>query len=177
MKIAMSVLGFGALFAGFLQIPGVDRGRRHFLEPTFEDSPLSHIHPSTAPSGIGLAIGAVISAIGIGLAYYIYVVAPGTTDRLRERFRRAARLPRQQVVLRRALRRARLPPGARDRPLRELRLRALRRPGARQRRPSAPSAAPASLVRSAQSGFVRAYALLVIAGFAGLGLYFLIVSS
>ena len=31
------------------------------------------------------------------------------------------------------------------------------------------------LVRAVQSGFVRAYALLLIAGFAGLGLYFLIV--
>src|SRR5204863_5610950 len=33
------------------------------------------------------------------------------------------------------------------------------------------------VVRGAQSGFVRAYALLLIGGFAGLGLYFLIVSS
>ena len=34
-----------------------------------------------------------------------------------------------------------------------------------------------ALVRGAQSGFVRAYALLLIAGFAGLGLYFLVVAS
>ena len=33
------------------------------------------------------------------------------------------------------------------------------------------------LVRVVQSGFVRGYALLLIAGFAGLALYFLIVSS
>ena len=33
------------------------------------------------------------------------------------------------------------------------------------------------VVRGAQSGFVRAYALLLIGGFAALGLYFLIVSS
>jgi NADH-quinone oxidoreductase subunit L len=33
------------------------------------------------------------------------------------------------------------------------------------------------VVRTAQSGFVRAYALLLIVGFAGLALYFLIVSS
>jgi NADH-quinone oxidoreductase subunit L len=32
-------------------------------------------------------------------------------------------------------------------------------------------------VRALQSGFVRAYALLLIAGFAGLALYFLIVST
>ena len=34
-----------------------------------------------------------------------------------------------------------------------------------------------ALVRTVQYGFVRGYALLLIAGFAGLGLYFLIVSS
>ena len=33
------------------------------------------------------------------------------------------------------------------------------------------------LVRGAQSGFVRAYALLVLGGFAALALYFLVVSS
>ena len=33
------------------------------------------------------------------------------------------------------------------------------------------------VVRGAQSGFVRAYALLLVGGFAALGLYFLIVSS
>ena len=33
------------------------------------------------------------------------------------------------------------------------------------------------IVRGAQSGFVRAYALLLVGGFAALGLYFLIVSS
>ena len=33
------------------------------------------------------------------------------------------------------------------------------------------------VVRTAQSGFVRSYALLMIAGLAGLGLYFLISSA
>jgi NADH-quinone oxidoreductase subunit L len=33
------------------------------------------------------------------------------------------------------------------------------------------------IVRGAQSGFVRAYALLLIGGFAALGLYFLIASQ
>ena len=34
-----------------------------------------------------------------------------------------------------------------------------------------------AMVRGAQSGFVRAYALLLITGFAALGLYFLVVSA
>ena len=39
------------------------------------------------------------------------------------------------------------------------------------------SAASGVVVRGAQSGFVRAYALLLIGGFAALGLYFLIASQ
>ena len=35
------------------------------------------------------------------------------------------------------------------------------------------SAGAGAVVRGAQSGFVRSYALLLIAGFAALGLYFL----
>jgi NADH-quinone oxidoreductase subunit L len=34
-----------------------------------------------------------------------------------------------------------------------------------------------SVVRGAQSGFVRAYALLLVGGFAALGIYFLVVSN
>jgi NADH-quinone oxidoreductase subunit L len=33
------------------------------------------------------------------------------------------------------------------------------------------------MVRGAQSGFIRAYALLLITGFAALGVYFLVVSA
>src|SRR4051794_35873167 len=38
MKVAMAILGFGALFAGFLQIPGVDSVVETFLDGTFEGS-------------------------------------------------------------------------------------------------------------------------------------------
>ena len=48
MKIAMGVLAFLALFAGFIQVPGVDDAITKFLEPVFADSPLAAIHPSVA---------------------------------------------------------------------------------------------------------------------------------
>ena len=41
----------------------------NFLDPVFADSPLAAIHPSSAPTGRGLAIGAAISLAGIGIAY------------------------------------------------------------------------------------------------------------
>ena len=50
MKIAMGVLAFLALFAGFIQVPGVDDAITKFLEPVFADSPLAAIHPSVAAS-------------------------------------------------------------------------------------------------------------------------------
>src|ERR1700749_4111475 len=46
MKIAMGVLAFLAIFAGFIQVPGVDEAITHFLDPVFADSPLAAIHPS-----------------------------------------------------------------------------------------------------------------------------------
>ena len=61
MKIAMSVLGFGALFAGVIQIPGVDDVVHKFLEGSFEDSALYFEVPiDRAPSGAGSAIGGIV---------------------------------------------------------------------------------------------------------------------
>src|SRR5262249_49763742 len=43
MRVAMAVLAFGALFAGFVQVPGVDNAVANFLHPVFADSPLTAI--------------------------------------------------------------------------------------------------------------------------------------
>src|ERR1700709_2225261 len=45
-KIAMAVLAFRALFAGLIQVPGVDSVVTNFLAPVFADSPLAAIEPS-----------------------------------------------------------------------------------------------------------------------------------
>ncbi len=178
MKVAMGVLGFGALFAGFLQIPGVTEVVDHFLEPTFEDSPLVR-DPPVGGRRVDRARGrhGALRRPGSALAYYMYVVEPGDDDAAARALPARPRLPAQQVVLRRALRRA----SSTGR---------CSRSGA-----SANSVfervvvqgivggtvglvrGANALVRSAQSGFVRAYALLVVAGFACLGLYFLIVAQ
>ncbi len=86
MRIAMGVLAFLALFAGFVQVPGVDKMVTNFLSPVFADSPLATIEPSNTAAWIGLAIGAVISIAGIGIAYFLYVASPETPRRLQERF-------------------------------------------------------------------------------------------
>ncbi|MDP9188975.1 MAG: NADH-quinone oxidoreductase subunit L, partial [Actinomycetota bacterium] len=50
MRVAMALLGFGALFAGLIQIPGIDHVITTFLEGTFEDSTLYADEPSAADS-------------------------------------------------------------------------------------------------------------------------------
>ncbi len=176
MRIAMAVLGFLALFAGVIQIPGVTDGLGHFLEGTFEDAPLFHIHPSTEASYIGLLIGGLISISGITLAYVCYVRNPGLTARLRSRMEPVHNFLEHKwyfdelidaLVYRPVIRVGRFANdvvervlvngivGATTGAVRELGL----------------------LVRGAQSGFIRAYALLVLGGFAALALYFLVVSN
>jgi len=176
MKVAMGVLGLLATVAGAVQIPGVTDVIDSFLEPAFEDSPLAHIHPSTSSAYIGLAVGAAMAVVGIGLAYYLYVVAPGTTDRIRARARAAYAFLSHKwyfdelydaVVYRPLIAVGSFANSVVERVvvdgLVSATVGAVRGVGV--------------LVRDAQSGFVRAYALLLIAGFAALGLYFLIVAS
>jgi NADH-quinone oxidoreductase subunit L len=83
MRIAMGILAALAVVGGALQIPGVDHVITNFLAPSLAGAPLaaaSH-EPSTGTAWIGLIIGAVIGAVGITLAYVIYVARPGTAAR------------------------------------------------------------------------------------------------
>jgi len=83
MTIAMGLLAALAVVGGVLQIPGVDHVITNFLAPSLAGAPLaatSH-EPSTGTAWIGLIIGAVIGAVGITLAYVIYVARPGTAAR------------------------------------------------------------------------------------------------
>src|SRR5438105_3744169 len=86
MRIAMSALAFLALVGGTLQIPGIDDAVTRFLDPTFADSRLAHANAGVGPAWVGLVIGALIAVAGITLAYRVWLVAPGTATRLRERF-------------------------------------------------------------------------------------------
>ena len=86
MKIAMSVLGFFALFAGLLQIPGVDEVITKFLDPSFENSIYAGLHPTVSESWQGLAEGGVISIIGISFTYWLYRVKPDVPGMLQKRF-------------------------------------------------------------------------------------------
>ncbi len=176
MRIAMGTLGFLALSAGVLQIPGVTAAMEHFLEGTFEESALFHVHPSEGAAYLGLLVGGLVAFAGIALAYFCYVARPGVTLRLRDRMRPVHDFLENKwyfdelidaVVYRPVIRLGRFANDTIERVvvngLVNTTVGVVREVGV--------------LVRGAQSGFVRAYALLVIGGFAALALYFLVVSS
>jgi len=86
MKIAMGALAVLALVGGLVQVPGIDDAVTRFLEPTFADSKYVHVEVSAGPAWLGLVIGALIAIAGVTIAYRIWVLKPGTSLRIRERF-------------------------------------------------------------------------------------------
>src|SRR3712207_5958064 len=74
MKVAMGTLAVLALVGGFLQVPNVTEVLHHFLEPTFARSEyFEELHPSDGLTALGLVLGAVLSLLGIAIAYVLWV--------------------------------------------------------------------------------------------------------
>jgi NADH-quinone oxidoreductase subunit L len=177
MKIAMSVLAFGAVVSGLLQIPGVDSGIERFLDPTFSDSRLYGLTGSTRSDWVGLIIGAVIAIIGVTIAYRIWVASPKTAPRLQQRFAAIHTLLAHKwyfdelidfVVVRPALWCGRFADGVLERIVISGTI-----TGGTVGIVRAGSAA----VRRLQTGFLRYYAAALIVGISLMTLYFLISSS
>jgi NADH-quinone oxidoreductase subunit L len=175
MRVAMSILGFGALFAGFLQIPGVTDVVEGFLEGTFEESRYAGIHPSDGAEYAGLAVGSLIALAGIAIAYYMYVLRPGISAGLIERLRALHDFLERKwyfdeaidiVFVRPSLSVGRWANSTFERYVIQ---------GLVIGATGVAKGANAG-VRGAQSGYLRSYALLLVTGFAGLGLYFLLQS-
>ena len=176
MAVAMAVLGFGALFAGLIQVPGVDNVLFSFLEPVFAGSPLSEIHPTVGAEWRGLAIGGAISLLGIATAWLLWARRPQLPALFRARLRPLYELAANKwyfdeaidfLVVRPALATGRFANRVFERFVVDGLV-----TGTEET-----VGGVSSVVRAVQNGFVRSYALLLIAGFAGLALYFLLSSS
>src|SRR5580765_2050375 len=174
--MAMAVLGFGALFAGLIQVPGVTDVLFKFLDPAFANSPLSEVHPSVGAEWRGLAIGGLISILGIATAWLLWVRQPELPALFRQRLRPVYLLCLNKwyfdeaidfLVVRPALAIGRFA----DQTFERLVVDGVVSGTAETVRGAG------GIVRVVQSGFVRSYALLLLAGFAGLALYFLLSSS
>jgi NADH-quinone oxidoreductase subunit L len=177
MKVAMGILAFLALFAGFVQVPGVDKMVTNFLSPVFSDSPLAAIEPSTTASWIGLAIGAAISLAGIGIAYFLYVASPETPRRLQERFGAVHTFLYNKwyfdeaidyLIVRPALAIGRFANRIFERYVID---------GAITGGTEETVGKAGAIVRTFQNGVVRTYGLFLVFGAVGLALYFLIQQS
>ncbi len=177
MKAAMGPLALLAIVGGYIAIPGVDNVLEKFLEPTFADSRFADTHPSTGAEWIGLVVGGAISIVGIGLAFLVYIREPGTATRLRERFPRLHDFLSHKWYF--------------DELYDAVFVRPMATAGGFGRRVIETDFVQGTIVggatgivrvgtsvaRSIQTGYLRAYALLLLLGVAGLTLYFLLNSS
>ncbi len=177
MKIAMAPLAFFALVAGVVGIPGVTDTLEHFLEPTFESSRYIDDHPSAGAEWVGLAAGGIISVASIYVAYVFFVRRRGITLELRDRFSKVHAFLFHKWYF--------------DELYDAVFVRPTATAGAFGRRvvetdfvqgfivggTTGIVRAGTSFARAIQTGFLRAYALLLLLGVAGLILYFLLASS
>ncbi|MDX6615344.1 MAG: NADH-quinone oxidoreductase subunit [Solirubrobacterales bacterium] len=176
MKVAMGVLSFLALFAGLVQIPGVDDVIHRFLAGSFIGSKFYDVVVPDKTAYIGLAVGAAIALAGIAIAALVYLRRPGTTAVLEKRFKPLHTFLFNKWYF--------------DELIDALVVRPFQALGRffndwfeRYVIQGLVNVATGFvrggnvLVRVAESGYVRSYALLLVTGFAGLALYFLVSGS
>jgi len=177
MAAAMAPLALLSVVAGLVAIPGVTDTLEHFLEPTFADSRFIDVHPSESAEYIGLAVGGAIGLLGIAIAYVLYMRRPGVTLALRDRLRPVHSFLARKWYFDELLDALFVRPtagfGRFGRTVVESALvQGLLVGGA-----SGAVRAGTSFARTIQSGYLRAYALLLFVGVSGLALYFLIASA
>jgi NADH-quinone oxidoreductase subunit L len=175
MKIAMGTLAVLALVGGLIQVPGITHGLRSFLEPAFAASkPFAEFEPSTSAAWIGLIVGAVISVLGISIAYFLWVLHPERPAAIRERFGFAHRLFVNKWYFDEAIDFLIVRPWAWAGRFAGSTIENRVVNGALVGGASGLVRAAGSAVRAAQSGYLRYYAALLLVGLTGLGAYFLI---
>jgi NADH-quinone oxidoreductase subunit L len=177
MRLAMAPLAVLSVIGGIVLIPGVTEWLDKFLEPSFGDSKHFADIPSSGAEWTGLIIGGVISLIGIGIAYRLYMQQQGTTLRLRDRARGVHGFLSNKWYFDELYDTVFVRPagafGTFGRTVIESRfvqgfvvggaLGAVR--------------AGTNVARAIENGYLRAYALVLVMGVLGLGLYFLIQSA
>jgi NADH-quinone oxidoreductase subunit L len=177
MKAAMGPLALLAIVGGYIAVPGISDVIEKFLEPTFKDSRFHDTAPSTGAEVLGLVVGGVIAILGIGLAWWVYIREPGTATRLRERFAWLHRFFVNKWYF--------------DELYDAMFVRPTATLGGFGRRVIETDFVQGTIVggatgmvrvgtsfaRAIQTGYLRAYALVLLLGVAGLTLYFLINSS
>jgi NADH-quinone oxidoreductase subunit L len=176
MKAAMGLLALLAVVGGIVLVPKTTTWLDTFLEPTFAGSSVV-ANPSDSLLVLGLILGTVLGLLGIFVAYTIWVRRPGTSARWVERFSGLHRVFVNKwyfdelidlLVVRPALWFGRWGQQTFERVFVN---------GTLIGGTSGIVRAGSAAVRAAQSGFLRAYAALLLFGVVAVGLYFLIQSA
>jgi NADH-quinone oxidoreductase subunit L len=177
MKAAMGALAVLAFVGGIVQVPGVTNWLRDFLAPAFRDSRGFQIEASTTQAWIGLAVGAALAVIGIGIAYGLYVRSVGRAAALRTRFAPLHRLFVNKWYFDEAIDALVVRPWGWSGRFARNTFERLVVDGALVGGASRLVSAVGAAVRAGQSGYLRLYAASVLVGLFGLGAYFLISAS
>jgi NADH-quinone oxidoreductase subunit L len=176
MKAAMAALAVLATIGGLVQVPWVDSEVEKFLEPTFADSTL-HLAPTDALTAFGLVLGTVLGVTGIFIAYRVWVVHPGTSARIQERFAFLQRLFVNKWYFDELIDLVVVRPWAWAGRFGQQTFERVVVNGIFVGGTTGIVKAGSAAARALQNGFLRAYAALLVLGIVGVAFYFLIQSS
>jgi NADH-quinone oxidoreductase subunit L len=176
MKAAMAALAVLATVGGIIQVPWVDSAVEKFLEPTFADSTL-HLEPTDALTAFGLVLGTVLGVTGIFIAYRVWVVHPGTSARVQERFALLHRLFANKWYFDEIIDLVVVRPWAWVGRFGQQTFERVVINGFFVGGTTGIVKAGSAAARALQNGFLRAYAALLVLGLLGVAFYFLVQSS
>jgi NADH-quinone oxidoreductase subunit L len=125
----------------------------------------------------GLAVGALLSVIGIAVAWRLYVTRAGVTLRLRDRLRGVHDFLEHKWYFDELYSATVVRPAAAFGRFGQTVVESAFVQGVVIGGASGLVRGTTSFARAIQSGYLRAYALLLVAGLSGLGLYFLLQAS
>jgi len=176
MRIAMGTLAVLSVIGGIVEIPKTTNWLDNFLAPSFADSTIVR-SPSNGLLAFGLVLGTAVGLLGIGIAYYVWVLKPGTAARLQARLRPLHTLLLNKWYFDELIDFVVVRPGAWFGRFGQQTFERLVVNGTLVGGTTGLVKAGSAAVRGAQTGFLRYYAGLLIAGLTVLGLYFLLQST
>ena len=177
MKIAMGTLAVLAVLGGIVGIPHVTEWLEKFLDPTFEGSTVNYTS-SDAKLVLGLVLGAALGLLGIFIAFTVYVKGEGAAARrLQERLPFVHRLFFNKWYFDELIDWVVVRPFGWFGRFGQQTFERIFVNGTLVGGTSGLVRAGSAAVRALQSGFLRAYAALLVVGAGAVILYFLIQSS
>jgi NADH-quinone oxidoreductase subunit L len=177
MRAAMAPLALLSVAGGIVFVPGITDWLERFLHPVFRDSRFAEQAPPVSSEWIGLVVGALLSVAGIVTAWRLYVRRPGFTLALRDRYRRLHDFLAAKWYFDELYDALFVRPSAAFGRFGQTFVETAFVQGVLIGGASSVVRAGTGFARAIQSGYLRAYALLLLVGISALGLYFLLQAS